>query len=308
MGRKIGLALGSGGARSLCDIGVLLWLKENNVEISCISGCSMGSIIGAYFCAGFTPEHLKKAALDIKWIDIIKYLRLSFSTRSIFNWSRISKFLNEDLGHKQIEDLNIPFACVAADINSGQEIVFKKGKVVTAISASSCVPGVFPPVKIMDRHLVDGELVNPVPIDIAFELGADLVIGINSCRSLHTEDLSSEPQENSFLKKMDDWLGETLEKFPTPVADLYNKLPLPDFVRVDHRGRKFYDVITDSLAIVSSRIMNLKRQFTGPHFMVRPDVGLYKNFDFDSVGEIIDLGYRATDEVGFELLNFVKGK
>ena len=133
MGRKIGLALGSGGARGLSEIGVLLWLKENNVEISCISGCSMGSIIGAFSCVGFTPEHLKKTALDIKWTDIIRYLRLSFSSSSIFNWSRISRFLKENLGNKRIEELNIPFGCVAADINSGQEVVLKQGKNIIPI-------------------------------------------------------------------------------------------------------------------------------------------------------------------------------
>ena len=282
-------------------MGAISSLSESSASV-------LRATVGAFFCAGFTPEYLKKSALDIKWTDIIKYLRLSFSTRSIFDWSRISRFLKEDMGNKQIEDLNIPFGCVAADIDNGQEVVFKKGKVVTAISASSCIPGVFPPVRIMDRHLVDGELVNPVPIDIAFELGADFVIGVNTCRSLHSKNLASVPQGNTFIKKMDDWFGEMIEKVPVPVTELYNKLPHPDFDRFDHRGRRFYDVITDSLAIVSSRIVDFKRQFAGPHFMIKPNVGAYKNFDFDSVKETIDFGYEAADEAGVELLNFVNGR
>ncbi|MDZ7861168.1 MAG: patatin-like phospholipase family protein [Candidatus Krumholzibacteriota bacterium] len=308
MGKKIGLSLGSGGSRGLSEIGVLLWLKENNVEISYVSGCSMGSIIGAYYCAGFTPEQLKDIVLGIKWTDILKYLKVSFSVRSIFDWSRISKFLNEDLGHKRIEDLNIPFACVAADINSGREFVFKKGKVVTAVSASSSIPGVFPPVEILGRLFVDGELVNPVPMDIAFELGADLVIGVNTCRSLQGENRSPEVQESSFVEKMDDWFGEMLEKVPGPLAELYNKLPHPDLNRLDLGGMKFYNVITESLAIVSSRIMDFKTQFAGPHFLINPQVGRYKNFDFDKAEEIIDLGYRAAKEAGPKLLDFIEEK
>jgi len=308
MKKKIGLSLGSGGSRGLSEIGVLLWLKENNVKISYVSGSSMGSIIGAYYCAGFTPEHLKNIALDIKWTDILKYLRVSFSTRSIFDWGRISKFLNEELGHKRIEDLNIPFACVAADINSGREFVFRRGKVVTAVSASSSIPGVFPPVEILGRRFVDGELVNPVPIDIAFELGADLVIGVNTCRSLQGENMSEETQKSSFVKRMDDWFGEMIEKAPRPLAELYNKIPHPDLNRLDPGGMKFYDVITDSLAIVSSRILDFKRQLAGPHFMINPPVGRYKNFDFDRAEEIIDLGYRTAKEAGPELLKFIEVK
>jgi predicted acylesterase/phospholipase RssA len=107
---------------------------------------------------------------------------------------------------------------------------------------------------------------------------------------------------------MDDWFSEILEKAPNPVAELYNKLPHPDYERFDHRGVRFYDAITDSLAIVASRTIDFKRQFAGPNFILQPNVGLYKDFDFDSADKIIDLGYRAADEAGFELLNFVEGK
>ncbi len=306
--RKIGLALGSGGARGMGEIGVLLWLKEQGVEISCVSGCSIGSIIGAFICAGHSPEHLRKIALDIDWIDVVRFLRLSFSTRSLFDWSRISGFLSRYLEDKKIEDLFMPFACVAADVNTGREVVFKKGNLITALSASSCIPGLFPSVEIMEKSLIDGELVNPVPMDIAFELGADLVIGVSARRHLRGEKSEREPRGHAFLNKMDEWIGEVMKSAPTPIAEIFRKLPHPDFSYSGGKERRFYETVTDSLAIASSRIMDLKRHFAGPHFLVEPEVGEFKNFDFDKAEEIIERGYRTAEENSYELTRFVQGK
>jgi len=306
--RKIGVALGSGGARGLGEIGVLLWLKERGIEISCVSGCSVGSIIGAFLCVGHSPEHMKKIALDIDWVDVVRFLRLSFSTRSLFDWSRISRFLSDYFEDKKIEDLFLPFACVATDVNTGREVVFKKGNLITALSASSCIPGLFPSVEIMERSLIDGELVNPVPIDIAFELGADLVIGISARRQLKGEKPDREPRGHAFVNKMDDWIGEVMKSAPTPIAEVFKKIPHPDLSRYQGRERRFYETVTDSLAIASSRIMDLNRHFVGPHFIVEPDVGEFKNFDFDKAEDIIERGYRAAEESGYDIERFVQGK
>lgn len=307
-GKKIGLALGSGGARGLGEIGVLLWLKEMGIEAYCVSGCSIGSIIGAFICSGYTPEHLKKIALEIDWVDILKFLRLSFSTSSIFDWSRISRFLDENLGDKKIEDLYMPFACVAADINTGEEIIFRNGKIVAAVSASSCIPGVFPTVEIMGKSLVDGELVNPVPVDVAFDLGADLVIGVSARRYIGGRPPIEREEEHKFIQRMDEWVTDVLKKAPVPLAELYERIPHPGHQHHGKKERKFYEVVTDSLAIVSSRVMELKRHFSGPHFLIEPEVGEYRNFDFDRAEEIIERGYEAAEESGYELEKFLSGK
>jgi len=307
MTAKIGVALGSGGARGLSEIGVLLWLRENEIKFDYISGCSMGSIVGGFIAAGYSPQHLRKVALEIDWMDVISFLRLSFSSGSIFDWSRISRFLNDKLGDKRIEDLNIPYACVATDLNSGEEVVFSKGKLLTAVSASSCIPGMFRPVEIMDKTLVDGELSNPVPVDLAFDMGADMVIGVNTCRPIgfRTRTNDKKEEESSFLEKMDEWIGDALSRAPQPLSDLYRKLPHPEH-HEGGEGRKLYDVIADSLAVVSSRILEYKSEFDGPNLMIAPPVGKYGTFELDKAEEIMDAGYREAEKMGDEIINFVE--
>ncbi|HSG28199.1 MAG TPA: patatin-like phospholipase family protein, partial [Candidatus Krumholzibacterium sp.] len=124
---KIGIALGSGGARGLCEIGVLLWLKEHGVEVSCVAGASIGSLIGGAYAAGFTPEYMREIATSVGWIELLKAFKLSFSGKGLLEWDRIDAFLRKDLEGKKIEDLAIPFACVATDIDTGREFIFKEG-------------------------------------------------------------------------------------------------------------------------------------------------------------------------------------
>jgi len=185
--KKIGLALGSGAARGLSQIGILLWLKENGIEVSCISGTSIGSIIGAAVSYGYTPEYLRYIVLDIKWTDLLKMLRLSIRGRSFLEWKKIDGFMRELFGERTIEEMKIPYGCVATDIDTGNEYVFRTGRGTEALRASACIPAIFPAVEMNGIHLVDGALVNPVPINLAFELGAEAVIGVNVNRSMFTE-------------------------------------------------------------------------------------------------------------------------
>ncbi len=299
MAKKIGLALGSGGARGLSEIGVMLWLKERGIDIFCISGTSFGAILGGALASGYTPEYLRDEADKIKLIDVIKYLKLSFSGKSVLDWHKVGDFLRERFGDRKIENLNMPFACVASDIDSGQEFVFKEGDLVQAVSASASIPGIFPPVEVGGRHLVDGELVNPVPLDIALELGADLVIGVNACRSVFTERIHHDPGRKSVVEKVDGWVRESVEKNPFKhIYGLSYKGAGKEGISSDKRRRNIIDVISDSLAIVSSRMLSFERLKSGPHFMIRPEVGSYQDFEFDKAEEIINIGYEETERKG----------
>lgn len=289
----------------MSQIGVLLWLKEQGIEIYCISGTSIGAILGAAVAVGYSPEYLKEEASKINRIDLLKYMRLSFSGKSVFDWDKIEGFLKDKFSNKSIEDLRIPFACVASDIDSGQEFIFSRGDLVAAVSASSCIPGIFPPVNIHQRHLIDGELVNPVPLDIALELGADLVIGVNTCRSVFAERMQNRPDHPSLVKKMDGWVRESLGKTPLRYFHADSKSSPGDNGQERPRSRNIIDVITDSIAIVSSRVLAFERLRSGPHFIIRPPVGAYQDFDFDRAREIIDLGYAEAEKEKDELFRFL---
>lgn len=307
--RSAGLALGSGGARGLCSIGVLLWLKENGVRIECVSGSSIGSIIGGALAAGFTPEFMKEIATSFGWKDYLSVVKLSFGGKSILEWKKIEKIMRTNLGDKKIEELEIPFACVASDIDSGREFVFREGDLVEAMSASACMPGIFPPVKAMGRHLVDGEILNPVPIDLAKELGAGKVIGVNASRSVFPERMSHNAGRIGLLEKVDDWMRESVAG--KPLLSSINPGKWKDLVENEKRGRRkrnIMDIFTDSLAITTARVLELTELKTGPHFMINPGVGAFQTFDFDRAGEIIDIGYEETERVKDELFHFLDSR
>lgn len=304
-GGRIGLALGSGGARGLSEIGVLLWLEEQKIEPCCIAGSSIGAILGAAIAAGYSPRYLRDTALDITWADKVKFLRPSLKGRSIFEWKRIGGFLEELFEDRRIEDLEIPFACVATDIDTGVEFVFRQGSVLEAVTASAAIPGAFPPVEVRGMHLVDGQVVNPVPVDVAFELGAEKVIGVNVCRSVHTERMTYQSEEPSTTSRVDGWLRTVLEKNPLSRLGLIDSTELERRLDGLRDDRNIIDIVTDSIAIVSSRIMSMNLLDAGPHYLVRPEVGGYQDFDFEQAEDIIERGYRAAEESRDELLEFV---
>ncbi len=306
MTEKLGIALGSGGARGLCQIGILLWLQEHEIRPDFISGCSIGSVIGGHTAAGYSPGYLKKTALDINWLDLVKWLQLSFRGTSIFTWDKILEFLTQTLGGRNIEELEIPFACVTTDINTGQEHVFDSGDLLKAVSASSAIAGIFPPVPWEEKLFVDGELVNPVPLDIAFRLGADKVIGVNCNRPVQRK-MARQEDSPSLVEKMEEWVKQSAEKGPEQVSRIYDKMSDSlQKISGDKRDRMFYEIISDSYAVLSSQILQYKRSETGPHLMIEPEVGKYGVFDFEKAETLIEAGYNEMESREHDLLEFLK--
>ena len=306
--KKIGLALGSGAARGLSQIGLLLWLKEHGIKVSCLSGTSIGSIIGAAIAYGYTPEYLRDLVLGIKWTDTLKYLRPSLRGRSFLEWRKIDEFMREMFGERTIEELKMPYACVATDIDTGDEYVFRTGRVTEALRASACIPAIFPAVEMEGLHLVDGALVNPVPINVAFELGAEVVIGVNVNLSIFTERMTfGEDVPASRMDRVDDRLKELIEKNPLVKRGLIDTRRLGEKYDKLRRKRNIMDVVTDTAAITASKILSLQLLDTaGPLYLLRPEVGGYQDFDFDMAEDIVNHGYREAEEAGEELLAFCR--
>jgi NTE family protein len=175
----IGLVLSSGGARGAAHTGVLKVLEEHGVPIDIIVGTSMGAMVGGVYAAGVSIEKIEE-----EWIktDIIRVARNFLPTFPLHGWSSgssVYRMLQNLLGDARIEELPIKFAAVAADIETGEEVVIREGLLVDAIRASSSVPGLFVPAEREGRFLVDGGLVNPLPVDVARRLGADAVIAVD---------------------------------------------------------------------------------------------------------------------------------
>jgi NTE family protein len=177
--KKVGLALGGGYARGLAHIGVIELLEKEGIPIDLISGTSMGAIIGALRAHGMSIPEIKQLAKKLDLIGVTSWVDLTVPKSGILGGKRITNLLHTLLGETQFKDLQIPFSCVATDIINGDEVVLNEGLVLDAVRASISIPVIFSVVKQYDRYLVDGGLINPVPVSIARQMGADFVIAVD---------------------------------------------------------------------------------------------------------------------------------
>ncbi len=174
--KKIGLALGSGAARGYAHIGVLKVLEKNNIPIDLISGSSIGSVVGALYAENPDIKELEKYAKTISWKKMID---VTIPRYGLIKGDKIEKTLREKLGNKTFGDLKIPLYVSALDLETQEEIIFNKGDVVKAVRSSISIPGIFNPVINNNRVLVDGGIIDPLPIEILRKMGADIIIAVN---------------------------------------------------------------------------------------------------------------------------------
>ncbi len=201
---KVGLALSSGVARGLAHIGVLEVLEREGIPIDMISGTSMGAIIGAAYACHKSAREIKEFALDLGWKKMLPLLDLTATKTGFIGGRRIKQRLKEIIDEVSFADLAKPFACVATDIITGEEVGFRDGPVLDAVIASSSLPIIFKATKWRRRYLVDGTLVTPVPVRVVKEMGADFVISVNVLHHpgenppLHPEDVKGIKEPNIF--------------------------------------------------------------------------------------------------------------
>lgn len=173
---KIGLALGSGGARGFAHLGVIRVLKEENIPISYVAGSSMGALIGSLYASGTDLDQLYKIATSFKRKY---YLDFTVPKMGLIKGNRIKEFIGIFTHWRNLEDLDIPTAVVATNIRTAEKVVFTEGSVANAVRASIAIPGIFTPEKIGDQLLVDGGVVDRVPVSVVKEMGAEFVIAVD---------------------------------------------------------------------------------------------------------------------------------
>lgn len=176
---KIGLALGSGGARGLAHIGVLKVLEKNGISIDYLAGTSIGAVVGGFYATGLKPKEIEEIALKTNWRSLFPIILDPSLKKGFIRGEKIQQFIEKYLNGKTFKDCSLPFRAVATDIKTGEIVVLDKGKLSLAIRASLSVPLIFKPVEIGKRVLVDGGLSAPVPAEIVREMGADIVIAVN---------------------------------------------------------------------------------------------------------------------------------
>jgi len=188
---RVGLALGGGAARGLALIGVLKALEEEGIPVDYVAGTSVGSLVGAALCAGLSWQEILERARGIDWSVIASPI---LPRMGLLNMNKLQRLIEDTVGDRTFESLAIPFCAVVTDITTGEQVILSEGPVGRAVRASCSIPGFFEPVAIDGRSLVDGGLVNNVPVNVVRNMGADIVIGV----SLHGDRSHAAPPRNVF--------------------------------------------------------------------------------------------------------------
>ncbi|MBA3062250.1 MAG: hypothetical protein FP833_04720 [Atribacteria sp.] len=250
-GLKIGLALGGGSARGLAHVGVILALEAYNIPIDIIAGTSIGSVIGSLYASGATIKQLEEVALSIKKSKTLFMIDPVFPHSGLISGDRIEKMLNQfALKDKTFDDLSIPFAAVATEIENGAEVIINQGKVIDAVRASISIPGIFTPVKYQDYYLVDGGVVDPVPVDVVQMMGADIIIAVSLAKINPYTTILMIDKETGHLKEV-----ENLEDLKI------NKEENPKFKDTE----EFTSFIDEEKGILKQKIEQVKSKLEGPN-------------------------------------------
>lgn len=177
---RVGLGLSGGGAKGLAHIGVLKVLERENVPLDLLAGTSMGGLIAAGYAAGLTPEQMEEEALRMGRLrNLTSLADRDLPRAGLFEGKRIEAYLTQQFGDATFADLRLPLALVAVDLVRGEEVALRDGPIVKAVRATVSLPGVLAPVRLGDRLLVDGGVLNHLPVDVARQMGADVVIAVD---------------------------------------------------------------------------------------------------------------------------------
>ncbi|MEJ2055323.1 MAG: patatin-like phospholipase family protein [Calditrichaceae bacterium] len=175
-GKKIGLALGGGAVLGAAHIGIIRAIEELEIPVKYIAGTSIGALVAALYAFGLHWEKIKDIALELDWMVISE---LSLSQFGLLKNKKIEKVITKNIGDVKFEDANIPLEVVATDIASGKKVIISTGSVAEAVMASTCIPGIFIPIKKGDQLLVDGGVIENVPVPSLQSMGSDYIIGVD---------------------------------------------------------------------------------------------------------------------------------
>jgi len=276
--KNISLALGGGGTKGFAHIGVIRQLENMGFKINAIAGTSAGGIVGALYSYGFSIEELVAFFRNLRYSDFFN--RSHQDAPSVLGLGGLYKQLEKLLGKTKIEELKLKFASISVDTNSGKEVIFDSGSVVNAVKATTAVPGIFPAQRINGLNLVDGGVLNPVPVLSARWLKPELPVFA----------VSLTPQ-------MKNWPN-------VPRLDIPPYVPIPQiFVEQLNQLRlgQAMHVFIDSMEIMVNTVADLRLKLEKPDVIIRPEVHKFTMFDKVDVDEMVYLGSQAVLESAKEI-------
>lgn len=268
--KRLGYALGSGSARGLAHVGVLKALAAEGIEPDVVTGTSMGAIVGALYAAGHTPGDLERIALGLDTKALFSLVDVTIRSGALLSGEKIEEFLRQYLP-ESFEELRLPFGCVSTDLATGERVVHTAGGLIRAVRASASLPLVFMPVRTGEHVLVDGFLTDPVPVSLARNLGATVVVAV---------DVSGDGRVRADADAEGD--GGLLKGFR---AALKGEGPH------NHRGLSSRDVATATVEVLERHVA--LPALKAADVVISPDVHEFAGYQYLAVTRLLELGERA---------------
>jgi NTE family protein len=301
---KVGLALGSGSARGLAHLGVIRALADAGIEVDYIAGTSMGALVGA-ICAAGKLDELEAVFRSFDWKKTLSFFDVVLPKSGLIDGAKVSELVRDHIHADTIEMLPKPFAAVATDIVSGEEVVIRSGDVIEAVRASISVPGIFTPVRSNGSILVDGGLTNPVPVSALRAMGADLVIAVDlnyeiisgkNLKPLRPAKKESDSATGTAFSAFTRWAGDYLET----MKDIRQKLltgDVPAWAQFKQWNSSeqlpnIFEVLLASINIMETRLTQTRLSVDRPDIIIQPPLGHIRFLEFDRAEEIITVGYE----------------
>jgi NTE family protein len=298
--QTLGLALGSGGARGWAHLGVLRRLRELGIRPQCVAGTSAGAIAGALY-ASDSVDTMEDLATHLDWKQVAQlFLEVNFPRSGLLTGKNVMKLLKSVIRVHAFSSLNIPFAAVATDLENEKEAVFRSGSLYEALRASISIPGIFTPTLVNGRHLVDGGLVNPLPVSVCRAMGADLVIAVdvNLRASPEKRAPAKKPRPSAQPQRITQLLDSLSSLMPErSVTKLKNAHRWLSPTKREAETLSIFDVLTRSFRLVENQITRRELALNPPDLLIQPEVGDLMTLDFHRGPEAIAAGIRAVDEV-----------
>ncbi len=287
---RIGLALGSGLARGFAHLGVVRALKRYGIEPTIISGTSMGALVGGAYLSG-NLDKLEDWAYSLNKLRVLTYLDFKVRSGGLIGGNKLFRLMEESFGDVRIEDLPHPFVAIAADLVTGHEVWLRKGRMVDVLRASFSLPGIFPPVFMNNRWLIDGALVNPVPVSACSANGAMMTIAVNVSGDI----IGKAKRPGDSVPTI---AGFDLLNFDGP--DELNKVKKASlmqrvFRREGNNNPSLFGVMVSSLNIVQDRLARSRLAGDPPDVLIVPRIGHIGLMEFDRAEELIAEGEAAVE-------------
>ncbi len=295
MSKGIVLALGAGSARGLAQIGVIEVLVREKIPIRAVVGTSIGAEIGGFLAAGISIDTMIRLGTKLDWLQTMRLFAPDFSGAGITTGKGIQTYLQPYLGDKKIEKLDVGYAAIATDLVSGNEVVIRQGNLLDAVRASISLPGILSPVRLENRILVDGGLVNPVPFDTARDIFSGPVLAVATHPRALPSDYDDQRQTPEWEQRLDELLRHPwTKKLPYVQQWLRGfRQNKGDFTQFSNLG--ISDVFNKSLHISAHAIVCLRERLNPPDLMIAPEVRQIGMLEFYRGREAIAAGRKAAE-------------